>query len=340
MPLALGLIVCPLIVLVAPQLIAPRSLEGKARFYGKHLKSQHVVWRTFVRPVAERWPTIFALPDPGETAARKLRALGTNALPALPNLIEALSDKRDIVAYYTSEALAGLGEDAVPTLARSLSNQNHRVRLGLICALGKIGSSSACRAISGVLGDTNYDVLHAACIMLAAAGARAGETTPKINNLVLALDPRVRFDAAVCLWSVERRIEPVCSVICETLPVLPVDDVLRALAVLAEIGPNCDKAVVATDKLLHSQNEVLVLPAAAALWKVKQDADTILPVLVGILDDEESHVRFRALELLGQIGRTNPKAEAVLEKYRFHPNAEIKQKADAVTDENARLHQK
>jgi hypothetical protein len=72
-------------------------------------------------------------------AARDIADMSENAKPALPSLVEALSDDNSAVRLAVVEAFVAIGPDAIMVLGESLRDKNPNVRLAAAHALGKVG---------------------------------------------------------------------------------------------------------------------------------------------------------------------------------------------------------
>jgi HEAT repeat protein len=116
------------------------------------------------------WSTraIAALSDPGsthllvialqdeETSVRQCAALGCRHQQdegAIPALVAALSDEDQLVVKLAGDALAEIGEPAVPTLLEVLDVGKPRARLEVVRALAKSGDRRAVPALIAVLGE-------------------------------------------------------------------------------------------------------------------------------------------------------------------------------------------
>jgi HEAT repeat protein len=94
-----------------------------------------------------------ALKDPDLAVRRNVAAtlarLGPAARPAVPELVAALADRAMHDA--AGNALAKIGEDALPALIEVLGNEDASVRLGVAVTLGKLGPAAreALKALNG-----------------------------------------------------------------------------------------------------------------------------------------------------------------------------------------------
>ena len=95
-------------------------------------------------------------PQKSGRAAQSLASLGRSAVPAIPVLIEALSDTRSAdnipfgvpaprrdVASFASEALAAIGATAVPSLVGELNTPDASTRERVIETLQQIGKPAS-----------------------------------------------------------------------------------------------------------------------------------------------------------------------------------------------------
>jgi len=184
-----------------------------------------------VEPVpAERLiePLKEALSDPDESvraaAARSLGMLG--AVEAVPLLIHQLRDGAT-ARVGASDALAMLGDAAIPALAESVADEDANVRAAAAEALGSSSNVAAVAPLIGILSD---------------------EAEP------------VRFAAARGLVRLEDLAVP------ELVQRLETDDTGLQIAISAILGQIANQAAVpALYTLLGSENETVRLTAGAAL---------------------------------------------------------------------------
>jgi HEAT repeat protein len=99
------------------------------------------------------------------TAVMRLVGLGGITPPDMPHLIAVL-DKTDNPTHRgrASEALAGLGEPALPALVERFDDPNRQVRILAIFAAGRMGGAarSALPQLRKLLDDPDRDVRLAA----------------------------------------------------------------------------------------------------------------------------------------------------------------------------------
>lgn len=89
--------------------------------------------------------------------ARALEAIGE---PAVPRLIEALSEENSEIGLETASTLAGIGKPALTKLIKALESSNANIRGGAGLALGWIGGKEARIAVQNAMArETNKEVL-------------------------------------------------------------------------------------------------------------------------------------------------------------------------------------
>jgi HEAT repeat protein len=81
---------------------------------------------------------VYDSPNIRATAAYLLGQMGTNAAPAVPDLIEALDDEDAYVRIRATRALTQIGEPAVTNLMVALTHRDELVRAGAAKALSVI----------------------------------------------------------------------------------------------------------------------------------------------------------------------------------------------------------
>jgi hypothetical protein len=102
------------------------------------------------------------------------QALGTNAVSALPRLVELMGDTNaPEVADGAINALSFVGKPAFPYLTQALSNTNHPHRAGILVAISysmqqTVGTNAAMQPIVAALNDSDPTVRYWAtnCLQL------------------------------------------------------------------------------------------------------------------------------------------------------------------------------
>jgi HEAT repeat protein len=217
-------------------------------------------------------------------AVAGIRKLGPGGKRAIPALVQTLSDEDNRTAAQAAMAIADIGADAVPHLAKELAREGlkPRTRILLIQTLGEIGGEA--RAVS-----------H------------------KLINLTQDKDPEIRCEAVSAIARVDGK-----SAVCYLASVLrqETDDrvKLALLNALAGFGPDAQKAVpVVVDMLRKGPTEPeegYFIPSAAAECLASMGRPAV-PALVEVLGDARTDpvARETALESLERIlGVSGPDA--------------------------------
>ena len=188
---------------------------------------------------------------------------------AAPALLESLRDEE--VAGFAAEALAAIGEKAVPELVRPLTGDDPWLRAAAMGSLAQMGggAQAASPALMKTLADPSPELrLQALATLRQVDAARTFVADPGFQRALEDDDPAVRFLAA--------RTAAESG-----------DSAARAIPVLAE---------VALDQDLVVNNRREALDSLATFGK---DA---VAVIAGLLGDEEPLVRKGAAMALGTIG--------------------------------------
>ncbi len=130
-------------------------------------------------------------------AASQLRRLGPVAEPAVPCLVERLSDRDWQVRREAAEALGAAGDrQAVEPLLAVLNDRDGEwaVRTAAARSLGVLGDSKAVESLAAVLNDMNAHVRYAAVVALGRIGTDATRG-PLESAARMDSDGAVRFSA-------------------------------------------------------------------------------------------------------------------------------------------------
>jgi HEAT repeat protein len=207
-----------------------------------------------------------------------LDAMANLGEPAVPVLIETLKDGKS--RYWACVVLSEIGtkaQAAVPALTDALKDSQAYVRREALLCLGHIGPAArpATDAIIGLLNnDDQPTVRAAAAFALAKIGPDAGDSAKTaLRNAVAGKD---EFVHTVSLWALTR--------------IDPKNEELRSQAVTSLV------------KTLKHENPRLRSAAANALADLNSTASPVLPAFVAALQDQEAAVRAIASEALVHIG--------------------------------------
>ena len=229
-------------------------------------------------------------------AAWALARMGAEARPATAELIRALASGSGgawsatyNAQFHAADALANIGESAVPALTAALGAKGAAARRGAAMALGKLGP----------------------------AGKPAG---PRLAKLLADKDELVRIEAAMALG----RVDPdLCA---RHVPALLNDDnyALRHAAArsLGQCGAAGAPAVTALAKALSDKRREVRRSVFDALRQVGPEAAEVLVCALG--DKSDRWGRCHAARALGKAGRT---AVGPLMKALKDGSAEVRREA-------------
>ncbi len=202
-------------------------------------------------------------------AARALGARGADARVALPTLIEVLTDEEPWVRHEAARALVRIGarKRDVDTLVRRLSSADHEVAQLLAEALADLGEP-AVPALRKALASGDIRTRRRAAVALRFAGRSAAEALPDFIDLMQHPDAELRRSAAAAV----RRIGPWAA---EFVPELVdrlrgTDEQARWVAarVLGLIGPAAKSAIPILKEMRQEESERLREVAAQALRRI------------------------------------------------------------------------
>jgi len=272
-----------------------------------------------------------------------LSELGPQAKDAVPNLIEVLADDRPEIRLQATIALGEIGPDAKPAvgaLNKLVDDPFESVRATAVFALGRIGDPAALDALKKAamatdplqrmlaswalarvnrsdaqqleeaiqrlvagLGDKDRAIAHMAAKALADLEvdptkvrplvekmiAANPETSERVLNAFASLGSRAVPHAIVALKDPQRRV--------------------RAMQVLARIGPDAAPAVPALAELLKAGDAPTKTEALYALGAVGPGAEPAVETIITQLGDTDPRVAQAASYALGKIG---PAANAAI----------------------------
>lgn len=215
-----------------------------------------------------------------------VRALATSALtnvgldqPALTNiLVAAVQNESGLVKDIAADALVEMGSDAVPALGRLLANDatNSIARQTAATLIGDIGSAddlgnvalrSAIPILANQLNDSDSSVRQAAAAALGDFGPLAEIALPALSQALLGENATVSQTVA---------------------------------GTLLKVGPGSIPTLTAA---LTSDNALVRLYAADALWTLTEDRDLILPTLVSAATSSDFRTRELATLGIAYLGR-------------------------------------
>jgi hypothetical protein len=180
-------------------------------------------------------------PEIRANAATALGHLGPQAKYGVPALVEALRDEEADVRVRAAQALAGIGDEAVQPLTKSLSSNNPKMRMGAALTLGRMGREAKAAA-------------------------------PALAEALEDRDIRVRCHAAQALWRVTGRADLAVPVLAEALKHQVSTVRESAVTALALIGPDARMAVPSLREALKDDNPVFRERVAEALRRIEPTA--------------------------------------------------------------------
>ena len=236
------------------------------------------------------------------TAANGLKHLGTNAAPAVPELIRALHDSEPQVRVYTASALGEAGETAVLALIPLLNDPDPGVRHLTAYALGQIGPPAlvAVPALVQRVGEKNQAIRSSSLDSLRRIGPTAG---PAILKLVQASRGQDRRNAAQALVAVHPRgqltlpvlIDMACdpdaasrAVAIETLTALPITHTNAMRVYLASLADTNSTVRLAATKALEQAAHKSRSATAALVALKENDPDEAVRIAAGAALDKIS----------------------------------------------------
>lgn len=214
--------------------------------------------------------------DP-EVLDHVLDALASLGEKAVPRLIAAL--KHEEVRPRAAAILARIGptaKAAVPALIEALGDKNPETRSEVLFALAAIGpgAKQAVPAVARALSDPEMDVRYAACYALGKIGPAAMSAKAELQKRLTSPD---RFLRQASAWALAQ-IHPACpATSAMSVPILihamGAPDAmtrLEAAKSLRCLGPRAKDAVPALKKALHDDNEQVRAVAAEALKAIAE----------------------------------------------------------------------
>ena len=203
---------------------------------------------------------------------------------------EALNDILD--------ALASLGEKAVPRLIKALEIPEVRPRAAAIIARIGPPAKEAVPALIAALGDKSPETRNEVLFALAAVGPDAKEAVPAITQAMK--DPDMK----------------VCYVACYAL---------------GKIGPAAASAKAELAEHLAGDDHFFCMASAWALAQIDpKDAELAaksVPVLIQALEEPDPPTRLHAAEALGLLGPLAGDAAAALKKLQSDPDKAVREAA-------------
>jgi HEAT repeat protein len=228
-------------------------------------------------------------------AARGLFELNLPREQVAPVFAELLADKDPVVQANVAEALATLGEKAIPRIIKALeSDDSEAMAVAVIRRLGP-KAKDAVPALALELNDSSGDYRREVCFAIAAVGPDAKAAVPALIKALEDAEPQVRHSATYAL---------------------------------GKIGPGAMDAVPSLQKSMAGEDPFLKIASVWALVHI-QPKDLKLqvlavPLLAKALDESDrERVKVEVANTLGEIGPAAKPAIPALEKAAKDPSPAV-----------------
>ena len=200
-------------------------------------------------------------------------SLGENAVPRLSKALEHADARAKAAAIIAR--IGPAAKDAVPALIEALKDENALTRCEVLFALAAIGpdAKQAVAAVIDAVGDPEEDVCYAACFALGKVGPDAAAAKSALQKNLAAED---EFMAMASAWALAQ-IDPACEETCKkSVPILikalaqpEAITRLHAAEALGTLGPLAKDAADALKKAAKDDNEHVRAAATKALKAVE-----------------------------------------------------------------------
>jgi len=216
--------------------------------------------------------------------------------------LEALKDLRDD------------GREAEPLVLAFVKHDDESIRFRAIDTLGAIGGEAGISALIETMGDDDVVVRSYAAAALGDLGPNARKAVPILSEAVVHPDtPRsflLRRRAVEALGKIGPAARPALPNLLEVLKnrEKPSDIRGAAASALGNIAPRDPEVLATLRAVLHEEPNTysgkVWVSVAAAFGKAGPAAESVVPLLTGILNDASprDEVRASAAQSLGQIG--------------------------------------
>jgi HEAT repeat protein len=262
-----------------------------------------------VREVVPHLVAALEAPEPRVRAAAARALIDLNPDPEIvrPVLQKAMEDASPEALNDILDALASLGEKAVPRLIKALEEEKVRAKAAAIIARIGPPAKEAVPALVKALEDKNPETRNEVLFALAAIGPDAAEAVPAIRQALKDPDAKVCYAACYALGKIGPAAE---SAKADLAGHLSDDDEFMCMAcawALAQIDPKSPetaaKTVPVLIKALQAPDPPTRLHAAEALELLGPLAADAAPALKKLGDDPDEAVRAAAAQALKAIGR-------------------------------------
>ncbi len=265
--------------------------------------------------------------DSKDPAVRRDAVLAAATRPEQLALVgRALGDRDERVSEAARAALAGVGEEAVPAIARALHDRDPWTRWGAANALCSLKGKARAAAVDLVaaLHDRNAGVRR---IAAAALGYVDPDPAIALPGLVAAIhdeDSAVRDSAIRALGAMGPAAAPVVPMLVGYAEE-DADCLVAVLNAVADIGPAAREAVPMLLRCARDEGAVVRGCAILALGKV--GGEEAMPVVLAALGDHDSFVQYEASEACAAYGRRDARIVPALAERLASPDPEARLQA-------------
>jgi HEAT repeat protein len=228
-----------------------------------------------------------------DTAVKVLNSMGSEARPAIPELIALLQDQKASERWDTPKALGSIGPDprSIQALCAALQDSERGIRYDAAVSLGLIGAGNemVLKSLTDALRDSSG---------------------------------RVRAGAAASLWKLTGKPGLVITVLIGTLE--NNKDGGEVISILGDIGPEAKEAAPALRKALSAPPDWVRVEAAIALAKIGLRDDPEVPQVlesVGASSDYSSR-RVEAAQALWTFYRQLGPLIEILRQHNYYRSSE------------------
>lgn len=264
-------------------------------------------------------PLLVSLLDDDSMVLRKAALLGLGKIKdprsIKPLLLFGLNDPQ--MKFLASEAIIGMGQDAVQSLIELLDEQELGIVLEAIVLLGRIKDSRARRALMMVI-DARQPLLQ--CHAIEALGQIGDpKSIGPLARLLKSPDANIRATAAGALSKMASNKNVVAPLV-QALNDPDEDVVVQAATGLGETGVK--RAAEPLSRLLHAPQENIRVAVAQAMGALGDQR--AVPHLLALLDVDSQDLQLKVLSTLRTM--KPPHISGELLKRLDHPNPVIRRR--------------
>ncbi len=244
-------------------------------------------------------------------AVKALGELGTAAESCLADVANCWGDEAFNVVREDIYAFFRITPDAVPALLKVLEHKNAAARAEAARLLGEFGPAAMAPLIR-TIDRTEGDVRIAAVEALNRHGEAAKDALPVLRPLLKHGDLRLRFSVALAVWNIGKEVKETLPIFLYSVRHLDAESRRRAADALRSMGAAAEGSAPVLEQALGDDEESVRVAAIVALASVT-DGKRSLPVLLRLLrNDPSDEVRRYAAYILGQLGKDDAVAKAVV----------------------------